>query len=166
MAEEGLVGLLLQAGQHLATAESLTGGALAKAVTDEAGASEVFLGSVVAYQNSVKQQLLGVSAALMSVQGAVDAEVAAQMALGVRERFAKINQIELERVVGISTTGVAGPAESEGKPAGTVFIGISSVIGDTVFAHNLDGDRASVREQTVLAAIASLREQLLLITGY
>jgi competence/damage-inducible protein CinA C-terminal domain len=118
VAEAGLVSMLIQAGQKVATAESVTGGALAKALTDEAGASEVFLGSVIAYQNSVKQQLLGVSAALMSVQGAVDAEVAAQMAVGVRERFAKINQVQLEKVVGISTTGVAGPGESEGRPRG------------------------------------------------
>ena len=166
MAEEGLIRLLREAGQHLATAESITGGALAKTVTDEAGASEVFLGSVVAYQNQVKQQLLGVSAALMSVQGAVDAEVAAQMSFGVRERFAKINQLDLERVVGVSTTGVAGPGESEGKPAGTVFIGISSVSGDAVFAYNFDGDRQMVREQTVQAAITALREQLALIKGF
>jgi PncC family amidohydrolase len=166
VAKEELVKLLLESGQHLATAESLTGGALAKAVTDEAGASKVFLGSVIAYQNAVKQQLLGVSAALMSIQGAVDAEVAAQMSLGVRERFAKINQIDIERVVGVSTTGVAGPSESEGKPAGTVFIGISSVNGDTVFAHSFDGDRSMVRDQTVIAAIAALREQLHVIRGY
>lgn len=165
MAEEGLVELLLRTGQHLATAESLTGGALAKVITDEAGASSVFLGSVVAYQNAVKQQLLGVSAALMSIQGAVDAEVAAQMSAGVRARFAKINQIELERVIGISTTGVAGPFEAEGKTAGTVFIGVSSVNGDAVFAHNFAGDRGMVREQTVWAAIAALREQLQLISG-
>lgn len=165
MAEEGLVELLLRTGQYLATAESLTGGALAKAVTDEAGASGVFLGSVVAYQNAVKQQMLGVSAALMSVQGAVDAEVAAQMSAGVRVRFAKINQIELERVIGISTTGVAGPSEVEGKSAGTVFIGLSSVNGDTVFAYNFAGDREMVREQTVWAAITALREQLQLIRG-
>jgi len=166
VAEAGLVSMLIQAGQKVATAESVTGGALAKALTDEAGASEVFLGSVIAYQNSVKQQLLGVSAALMSVQGAVDAEVAAQMAVGVRERFAKINQVQLEKVVGISTTGVAGPGESEGKASGTVFIGISSVAGDAVFAHNFDGDRAAVRDQAVIAAVQAVREHLGLITGY
>lgn len=166
MAETGLVTLLVAARQHLVTAESITGGALAKAVTDEPGASEVFLGSVVAYQNLVKQQLLGVSAALMSIQGAVDAEVAAQMSAGVRARFAKINRIEIERVIGVSTTGVAGPSSSEGKPAGTVFIGISSVNGDAVFAHSFEGDRSVVRAKAVNAALDALREQLQLITGY
>jgi nicotinamide mononucleotide (NMN) deamidase PncC len=54
----------------------------------------------------------------------------------------------------------------EGKPSGTVFIGISSVNGDTVFAHSFDGDRAMVREQTVAAAIVALREHLQVIRGY
>lgn len=166
MAEAGLVALLHSAGQHLATAESITGGALAKAITDEPGASAVFLGAVIAYQNLVKQELVGVSAALMAQQGTVDAEVAAQLAVGIRGRFAKINQLSIDNVIGVSTTGVAGPGESEGKPAGTVFIGISSVNGDVVFAHSFSGDRSTIRDQSVQAALQGLREQLVLIKGY
>lgn len=166
MAEASVVQQLLQAGLFLATAESLTGGLLAKTITDETGASKVFLGAVVAYQNLVKQESLGVSGSLMSQQGAVDAEVAAQMAIGIRERFARINQLDPALVIGISTTGVAGPESSEGKRAGTVFIGISSSNGDCVFAHEFQGDRAAVRELSVMAALDSLREQLALIRGY
>jgi nicotinamide-nucleotide amidase len=166
VAQASLVALLQSSGQHLATAESVTGGALAKAITDEPGASGVFLGSVVAYQNAVKQELVGVSAALMAQQGSVDAEVAAQLAVGIRSRFAKVNQLAIDSVIGISTTGVAGPGESEGKAAGTVFIGISSVSGDVVFAHSFVGDRSMIREQSVQAALEGLREQLQLIKGY
>ena len=166
MAEKELVALLRDAELFLATAESLTAGFLGARIAETAGSSDVYLGGVIAYQNFVKQELLGVSAALLANQGAVDAEVAAQMALGVRERFAKINHIPLERVVGISTTGVAGPGESEGKAAGTVFIGISSRVGDAVYAHNFEGDREQIRLQTVNAALQSLGEQLQLSDGY
>lgn len=166
MAEEPLTSDLRAAGFWLATAESITGGALGARLTENAGASESFLGGVVAYQNNVKQELLGVSGSLMAMQGAVDAEVAAQMANGVRARFAKINQLPLDKVIGVSTTGVAGPGEAEGKAAGTVFIGVSSSAGDTVYAHHFDGDREDIRKQTVRAALEGVREQFQLLSGY
>lgn len=166
MAEETLTSHLRAAGFWLATAESITGGALGARLTEGPGASESFLGGVVAYQNNVKQELLGVSGSLMAQQGAVDAEVAAQMANGVRARFAKINQLPIEKVIGVSTTGVAGPGDAEGKVAGTVFIGVSSSAGDTVYAHQFDGDREQIRQQTVSAALESVREQFQLLSGY
>ncbi len=166
MAEETLTSHLRAAGLWLATAESITGGALGARLTESPGASESFLGGVVAYQNNVKQELLGVSGSLMAQQGAVDAEVAAQMANGVRARFAKINQLPIEKVIGVSTTGVAGPGEAEGKVAGTVFIGVSSSAGDAVYAHQFDGDREQIRQQTVSAALESVREQFQLLSGY
>ena len=98
MAEETLTSQLRAAGFWLATAESITGGALGARLTANPGASESSLGGVVAYQNNVKQELLGVSGSLMAMQGAVDAEVAAQMANGVMARFAKINQLPIEKV--------------------------------------------------------------------
>ena len=166
MAEEVLTSKLLAAGFWLATAESLTGGALGSQLTASAGSSKSYLGGVVAYQNVVKQELLGVSGSLMAQQGAVDAEVAAQMAGGVRARFAKINQLPLERVIGVSTTGVAGPGEAEGKAPGTVFIGVSSEAGDAVYAFEFSGDRDQIREQSVVAAIDGVGEQLQLLIGY
>lgn len=166
VAEESLISLLEGAGFYLVTAESLTGGKLSQKITAEPGASKVFLGGVVAYQDKVKQELLGVSASLISQQGAVDAEVAAQMAVGARERFAKINQIALEKIISVSTTGVAGPGSVESKPAGLVYIGISSVAGDAVYSHNFDGDRDSIRAQSVEQALVAIREQFSAISGY
>jgi nicotinamide-nucleotide amidase len=165
VAEKELVVLLREAGLYLATAESLTAGLLGAEITRVPGASEIYLGGVLAYQNNVKQELLGVSPALMAQQGAVDAEVAAQMATGVRERFAKINQVILDDVIGLSTTGVAGPGQSEGKPPGRVFIGISSRAGDAVYSYDFQGDRHSIRQQSVSAAMDALGEQLQLISG-
>lgn len=149
----------------LATAESLTGGMLGQEITTTPGASDVYLGGVVAYQNSIKEQLLGVSPSLIANQGAVDAEVVAQMAAGVRQRFSRASAKEIEQVIGIATTGVAGPSDSEGKPAGTVFVGISSTAGESVYAFIFSGDRDSIRVQTVAAALDALREQLQVISG-
>lgn len=160
MANEELIRDLRQRGLFIATAESLTGGMLGQRLTEEPGASEFYLGGVVAYQNGVKEQLLGVSPSLIANQGAVDAEVAAQMASGVRQRFARATGTDSAQVIGVATTGVAGPAESDGKPAGTVFIGISSHYGESVYAFTLQGNRESVRSQTVTAAFEALREQL------
>ena len=166
MGEKELVSALSAQGLFVVTAESISAGLVAAEITKVPGSSEVFLGGVVAYQNSVKQELLGVSSQLMGQQGAVDAEVAAQMATGVRQRFAKINQLDSQKVIGISTTGVAGPGESEGKPPGTVFVGISSRAGDAVYAYDFQGSRDEVRKQTVDAALKSLWEQLQVLGGY
>jgi nicotinamide-nucleotide amidase len=165
MATKSLIAELAAADVFIATAESLTGGLVAAHLTDESGSSSVFLGGVIAYQNRVKQELLGVSPSLMEQQGAVDAEVAAQMAIGVRQRFAKINQVALEKVVGVSTTGVAGPGPQEGKEPGTVFIGVSSRTSDVVYSFEFVGDRGAVREQSVAAVMHAIREQLQLLGG-
>ena len=166
MAEKSLILALSEAGLFIATAESLTAGMLAQQLTITPGSSDSFLGGIIAYQNSVKSELLGVSPALLENQGAVDAEVAAQMATGVRERFSKINQKPLNQVIGVSLTGVAGPGPAAGKPAGTVFIGVSSIAGESVYAHQFEGSRAEVRELSVSAAVAALWEQLEVIVGY
>jgi nicotinamide-nucleotide amidase len=166
MAQEILIAKLRRLGLYVACAESLTAGLLGSRITETPGASDVFLGGVIAYRNLVKQELLGVSGGLMANQGAVDAEVAAQMAVGVRNRLAKISQLAPDVVIGISTTGVAGPEDSEGKPPGTVFIGLSSKAGDSVYAYDFAGSREEVRNQTVAAALEVLREQLQLPSGY
>lgn len=166
MAEQEIVKRLIREGLFVATAESLTAGKLGSEITRTPGASETYLGGVVAYQNSVKELLLSVSPSLISNQGAVDPEVAAQMASGVRNKFSRVCQIPEQKVIGVSTTGVAGPAESEGKVAGTVYIGISSVVGESVYSFQFSGDRESIREQSVAAAMESLWEQIQLISGY
>ncbi len=113
-----VVRLLGERGLRLATAESLTGGLLAGAVTDVPGASRVFVGGVVAYATSLKHALLGVDADLLERVGAVDPDVAAQMADGVRRR--------LGADVGLATTGVAGPDPQDGHAPGTVFVGVAT----------------------------------------
>lgn len=144
----------------LATAESLTGGMLSAEIVSIAGASKTFLGAIVAYETQLKHQLLGVSNSLLQNEGAVNAEVAAQMAGGARAKFASKLGLDESRVIAISTTGVAGPDSQDGVEAGTVFIGISGPFGETVYAHEFEGDREDIRVATVKAALEHLREQI------
>lgn len=135
--------LLAGRGQTLAVAESLTGGLVAAALTDIPGASRVFRGSVTAYATDVKRGTLG-----------VDAEVARQLATGVRER--------LGADWGVATTGVAGPDPQDGQPVGTVYVAVSPPGSGGVVAQRiqLSGDRAAIRAGSVRAVLALLREEL------
>jgi nicotinamide-nucleotide amidase len=153
-----LLSVFDEKGLHLAVAESLTGGLLTSAFVDIPGASKVLLGSIVAYQTELKHQLLGVSRPLLQEQGSVDAEVVAQMATGIRVKLANKTGIDEAFVVGIATTGIAGPESQDGKPAGTVFIGISGPTGDFVYPLDLAGSRADIRAATVTAAVDALWE--------
>ncbi|MBS2965435.1 CinA family protein [Actinocrinis puniceicyclus] len=101
----------------IAVAESLTGGQLAAQLTAVPGASAVFRGSVTAYATDLKAAVLGVDAVLLDQMGAVHAEVARQMAAGVR-RVCRAD-------IGIATTGVAGPRPQDGQPVGTVFVAVA-----------------------------------------
>jgi nicotinamide-nucleotide amidase len=149
---------LASKGLRLAVAESLTGGLLTSAFVDIPGASKVLLGSIVAYQTELKHQLLGVSRPLLQEQGAVDAEVVAQMASGVRTKLAAKSGHDESSVVGVATTGVAGPNSQDGKEAGAVFIGISGPTGDFVYPLALTGDRREIRAESVQAALDALWE--------
>ena len=143
------VHLLLRAGgSTVATAESLTGGRLAVALTDVPGASETYLGGVVAYATELKQSFLGVDERLVEQYGVVSAECAKAMASGVRAVTGA--------TYGLATTGVAGPGEQEGKPAGTVFVGISGPGVLEVVALELAGKRAQVQDRTTRAAFEAL----------
>ncbi|MFB4193295.1 CinA family protein [Streptomyces carpaticus] len=149
-----VLSLLAGRGQTLAVAESLTGGLVAAALTDIPGASRVFKGSVTAYATEVKRETLGVDAALLAERGAVDAEVARQLAQGVRER--------LGADWGAATTGVAGPRPQDGQPVGTVYVAVSAPGSGGVVAQRiqLSGDRATIRAGSVRAVLALLREEL------
>lgn len=149
-------------GLKLAIAESITGGLLSAEIVSVPGASNVLLGSIVAYQTSLKHELLGVSRALLENQGAVDPEVAAQMAAGIRTKLANKTNTDENLVIGISTTGVAGPDSQDGVAVGTVYIAISGpgAIGDSVYAHEFSGGREAIRAAAVTEAIASLGECL------
>lgn len=149
-------------GLKLAIAESITGGALSAEFVCVPGASEVFLGSVVAYRTELKHELLGVSKSLLDTSGPIDPQVAAQMAGGVRSKLANKTGTAENSVIGLATTGVAGPDAQGGAAPGTVFIAISAAapIGELVFAHQFSGERNEVRAQAVAQAVAALGECL------
>ena len=116
--EAVVVDELRQRGQSLATAESCTGGLLAKRITDQPGASEVFGYGLITYANEAKTRLLGVPEEMLLQHGAVSPQVARSMAAGVRERYCAD--------YGLGITGVAGPGGgTESKPVGLVYVALS-----------------------------------------
>ena len=144
----------------LAIAESLTGGMLCSELVSVPGASDVVIGAVVAYQSVLKSSALGVNADLLASKGAVDPEVATHMAEGIRSRFSLQALTPTDHVLGVSTTGVAGPDEQDGQPVGTVYLAVSGAKGPKVWAHVFTGNRLQIREQTVSAAFEHIREYL------
>ncbi|MFF2548844.1 CinA family protein [Kitasatospora sp. NPDC058063] len=143
---------LQAAGSTVSVAESLTGGLLALVLTEAPGASGVFVGSVTAYTDGVKHGVLGVERALLERRGAVDAEVARQMACGVRRL--------MDSTYALSTTGVAGPQSQDGQPVGTVFIALADADGTRVISRQLDGDRHAVQQECVAEALCLLQSRL------
>ena len=143
---------LLERGETVAVAESLTGGALGAALVAVPGVSATFRGGVIAYATELKAELLGVDAALLARRGPVDPDVAVAMAVGVRER--------LGATWGLATTGVAGPDPQDGHPPGVFFVAMAGPDGSQVEARTVDGDRAAVRAAAVAAALALLRTAL------
>ena len=150
--------------KKLVLAESLTGGLLTSEFAKIAGASDVLLTGIVAYDSTLKHELLGVSKQLLENQGAVDPEVAAQMAEGIRNKIAQKLGLDLGSLVAISTTGVAGPAEQDGKPVGELYICVSKgpeqAVSSNVFAHQLEGDRAQIQNSAVLLGLGHLWEEI------
>ncbi|MFD3536858.1 CinA family protein [Streptomyces sp. NPDC058664] len=149
--------LLAERGQTLAAAESLTGGLVAAELTGVPGASASFRGSVTAYATPLKQDLLGVDGPLLAERGAVDPEVALQMAAGVRDR--------LGADWGVSTTGVAGPDPQDGKAVGTVYVAVAGPVATgagagKVVSLRLNGDRADIRRESVRSVLELLHEEL------
>lgn len=142
---EAVTAALRATGRTLALAESCTGGLMAKRVTDLPGSSEVFRGGVVAYENRLKVELLGVDPAVLDRDGAVSGAVARQMALGVAVR--------LGAEAGVGITGVAGPGGgTEEKPVGTVWFAAAVDGRVEVRRRQFSGDRSGVRERAAQAA--------------
>lgn len=139
---------------RIATAESLTAGLVSATLADIPGASAALRGGVVAYANDVKEKLLGVPRDLLRREGSVHPDVAAAMAGGACAR--------LEADVAISTTGVAGPDAHDGKPVGTVYIGVAWWVTKEVAVTplKLTGDRASIRQASVEEALRILAGSL------
>lgn len=144
--EYALVKKLQEKGCTLTTAESCTGGLLAKLLTDVSGSSAVFPGGVVTYSNAMKEKALGVSPALLEEFGAVSPEVAAAMAEGARERMGTD--------YALSVTGVAGPESDErGNPVGLVFIGLAGEGGTQVSKLQYVSGRGRVRTMAAMRAM-------------
>lgn len=152
--QETMVGIVGQALNNLnltiSTAESCTGGLLGAAFTQEPGSSRFYLGGVVSYSNSLKQDFLEVSEQSLKAFGAVSEEVAKEMAEGIRSKTGSD--------LAISTTGIAGPAGgSDEKPVGLVYIGFATAKGVHAEKFQFYGERESVRQLTVQAALNLVR---------
>ena len=158
MSAKEVLDLFEKKGLKLAIAESLTGGSLCSEFVSVPGASNVVLGSIVAYQSGLKSAALGVNSELLASHGSVDPEVAVQMAEGIRSRLSLQLLIPTDKVIGVATTGVAGPLEQDGKPVGTVFIAVAGAKGVQVWEEHFSGDRDSIRTKSVEASIAHIRE--------
>lgn len=140
-------------GLTLSTAESCTGGLIAKELTDISGASAVFLGGVVSYTNGVKADLLGVPRPMLAKFGAVSEQVARAMAEGVRSATGSD--------LALSVTGLAGPdGDDRGNPVGLVYIGLASKNATPVRQYRFNGDRTTIRCQTAIQALAMLKDYL------
>ncbi|HEU4671970.1 MAG TPA: CinA family protein [Candidatus Limnocylindrales bacterium] len=132
-----------------ATAESCTGGLVAHAITSIAGSSAYFRGAIVAYEDSVKEALLGVPAEVLAAHGAVSAQVARAMATGARERLG------VDLAVGV--TGIAGPSgATPGKPVGLTYLATASRQGIDVRRETWAGDRAANIRSSAAAALELL----------
>ena len=150
---EAVLRTLWERGQTLAVAESLTGGLLAATIVDVPGASRAFRGGLVVYATDLKATLAGVPPQLLEARGAVDPDVAAALAGGARQRCGAD--------WGVSTTGVAGPDPQDGKPVGTVYLGVAGPAGFGLVRHlQLAGDRAAVRRAAVAGALDLLGRAL------
>lgn len=135
---------LIAAKRTITAAESLTAGMFQSAIADVSGASGVFNGGFVTYSNEAKEQLLGIPEDIVNGFGVVSGEVA--------EKMAEFSKKKMAVDIGISLTGVAGPNELEGKPAGTVFIGISNSNETKAYKFLFKGNRKLVRRKAVISA--------------
>ena len=152
---EKVVGEILRRRRlRIGVAESCTGGLVSHLITNVPGSSDYFWGNVVAYDNKVKEEVLGVPSELIAHFGAVSEPVALMMAEGIR----KLLHVE----VGISTTGIAGPTGGTPKnPVGLVYMGISIMGRTKVFHKIFKADRLGVKEQSAYTLLDALRRELL-----
>ncbi|MFO7792015.1 MAG: nicotinamide-nucleotide adenylyltransferase [Candidatus Saliniplasma sp.] len=139
--EKKVAHLLTKNHYTLSTAESCTGGLIAHRLTNVPGSSMYFLAGLVTYSNEAKIDLLDVDEDVLESKGAVSAEVARQMAEGVRKKR--------NADIGLATTGIAGPGGgTEEKPVGTVFMGLNHKGGTETKKHHFSGNRWQVKDQT------------------
>jgi nicotinamide-nucleotide amidase len=153
-------GWLRDKGQTLAVAESCTGGWLGQMITETAGSSAYFLGGIISYSNQVKENMLGVSPVTLAQYGAVSAETAQEMALGVKQR--------LGADWGVSITGIAGPdGGTDAKPVGLVYITVADPQGAvTTTEHHFSPsrDRNWLRRLSTYSSLNNLRKRFVMIS--
>ena len=138
-------------GKTLVTAESLTGGGIGAALTAVPGASAVYRGGIISYTDEVKRDVLGVPEEILQRYGAVSPWIAGYMASGVRKL--------MMANYAVSVTGLAGPGvDAFGHTVGTVFIGFESSAKALVREYHFSGDRESIRNQTIAAALQLILE--------
>jgi nicotinamide-nucleotide amidase len=152
-----LVSECLDAGKTISTAESCTGGWIAKSITDIAGSSACFGYGIVSYSNGAKESILAVSPATLQQRGAVSAQTVEEMAAGCM----KLSGSDFS----VAVSGIAGPdGGSDDKPVGTVWLAWAvrrgGAISTAAEKRRFEGDRHQVRSQTVIVALQGLRERL------
>lgn len=147
-----LIKLLIRQKLTLATAESCTGGLIAKLITDVPGSSEVFIGGVVSYSNAMKIKWLGVRPETLEQFGAVSAQTVHEMVAGIKK--------QTKADLAIAVSGIAGPSGgTPEKPVGTVFIGIAVREQQILRQYLFQGSRSQVRRQTATQAAELLLQQ-------
>lgn len=145
--------MLKERGLKIAVAESCTGGLISSRITDISGASDYFEAGITTYSNESKIRLLNVPEDIIDRYGAVSEETAKSMAEGVKKT--------LHADIGVSVTGIAGPTGgTEGKPVGTVFIGLATKKATYVRKFFFDGNRLEIRRKTSDAALMFVEEYL------
>jgi len=154
---ENLVFALIAAGKTVSTAESCTGGWIAKSITDVRGSSAAFGTGIVSYSDDAKQSLLGVDSQALVEHGAVSEQVVREMATGALARSGA--------GFAVAVSGIAGPdGGTKDKPVGTICLafGVRTTEGESVSTvhHHLAGDRDTIRAQTVVLALQGLRDLL------
>jgi nicotinamide-nucleotide amidase len=137
---------LVERGETVSVAESVTAGGLGDALTQAPGASKAFSGGVIAYSNDVKINILGLDRTLIDQFSVVSEEVAIAMADAVRDKFGT--------TWGIATTGIAGPGDFEGIPEGRVWVAIRGPINQTIQLQ-LDSGRDAIRTGAISSAIGT-----------
>ncbi len=152
--QETVAQMLVKRNKTIAVAESCTGGLVASRLIEYPGISSVLLEGAVTYSNEAKMRRLGVKRETLEAYGAVSAETAVEMAEGIAKSSGAS--------IGLSTTGVAGPGPSEGKPEGLVFIGVYIEGKTYVKELNLAGKRNVIRERAAYNALDYLRRKLML----
>ena len=151
--------LLIQKGLKLTLAESCTGGLISHRITNVAGSSEYFLGSLVSYSYETKEEWLGVRHSTISIYGAVSRETVIEMASGARASLKK--HFPIEKVIGLSVSGIAGPGGgTPEKPVGTVWIGLSAEGREDAWQFLWKGNREENKAQSAQKALEILLEYL------